>query len=278
MSSIVDQDSPARLAGSPVSAIDPDDFDQIGIVPDANEDDLVLDAQDNMGGLRRTKFKEHLRQIHLSDNQYDADNQIRNKTELLESILMLIIPQSEARYASSLLVSQFISFASILSAPQNKILEMLPGFECVVVMLKLVQQAVVMALREPIEKRSLLSSMNAVFDYLRVSLSNEEGEVVRLLLLNSKNELIKDELHARGSLTCVEIYPREIVRRVLATNANALIIVHNHPSGDPSPSSEDFEITRQIKSALGCFNVALHDHIVVGRSGCASMRSLGLLT
>jgi DNA repair protein RadC len=131
--------------------------------------------------------------------------------------------------------------------------------------------------REPLEDRLVIGSASALLDYLSVTMRHEPTETTRILYLDRKNALIKDEIQQRGTVDHTPLYPREVVKRVLELGACAVILVHNHPSGDPTPSRNDIEMTRQLAAALGTINVALHDHVIVGRNKEASFRKLKLL-
>ena len=123
----------------------------------------------------------------------------------------------------------------------------------------------------------VLTNWQQLIDYCHVALAHEKTEQFRILFLDRKNVLIADEVQQRGTIDHTPVYPREVVKRALALNAAALILVHNHPSGDPKPSRDDIEMTREIKAAAEALGIAIHDHLVIGRKGHASFRSLGLI-
>jgi DNA repair protein RadC len=128
-----------------------------------------------------------------------------------------------------------------------------------------------------VRDRPVLTNWQQLVDYCHTALAHEQIEQFRILFLDGKNILIADEVQQRGTIDHTPVYPREVVKRALALNAAALILVHNHPSGDPKPSRDDIEMTREVKAAAGTLGIAIHDHLVVGRKGHASFRSLGLL-
>jgi DNA repair protein RadC len=144
-------------------------------------------------------------------------------------------------------------------------------------LLKAVEAAAVRAARAQVLGRPVLSSWDKVLDYCRASMAHGAVEQFRLLFLDSKNQVIGDEVQQRGTVNHAPVYPREVVRRALELGATAIIMVHNHPSGDPTPSKADVEMTRAVAEAAAKLGITVHDHIVIARSGHASLRSLGLI-
>lgn len=203
-----------------------------------------------------------------------ADPTVEDALSLLLGFTSLV---SEVRTTSRLLLEQFGSLGAVLAASPRSLRKLLSECPEAIALLQGVQQAMVLALRETVVERPLLSNTAALRDYLRVSMAHEEREMVRLLFLDARNALILDEMHSHGSVSHAPVYPREIVRRLIETNATALIIVHNHPSGDPRPSADDIEMTRRMADVLSGIGVKLQDSVVIGRRGYASLRSLGLL-
>jgi DNA repair protein RadC len=145
------------------------------------------------------------------------------------------------------------------------------------VLLKAVRAAVKAIVREPLEDRPVIGSASALMDYLSVTMRHEPTEATRILFLDRKNALIKDEIQHRGTVDHTPLYPREVVKRVVELGASAIILVHNHPSGDPTPSQSDIDTTRQLAAALGTINVVLHDHVIVGRNKEVSLRKTKLM-
>jgi DNA repair protein RadC len=131
--------------------------------------------------------------------------------------------------------------------------------------------------REQVQKRPVISSWSALLAYVKTELAHEPREQFRVLFLDKKNRLIADEMLGQGTVDHAPVYPREVARRALELSASALILVHNHPSGDPHPSAADVDMTRQVAAAIRVLNIALHDHLVVGKDGVASFKALGLL-
>ena len=215
---------------------------------------------------------------HLRDRASGFSAPELSAREVLFILLSFLCPEEQARILANRLLDQFGSLGALLKAPEHRLGHLVPDCENLSLLLRSVHRAIALALREPIEERPCIRNPSQLQDYLRVTLSHEENEVVRLLFLDQKNRLLQDELHARGSQNHTPLYPRELVRRVLQVNASALIIVHNHPSGDPTPSNEDVTMTRLLARVLNDINVTLHDHVIVGRLRCYSMRAEGLLT
>jgi DNA repair protein RadC len=197
--------------------------------------------------------------------------------EVLELLLFRSIPRGDVKPLAKQLLARFGSLGAVLGAPPEA-LKSLPGVgEAVALDLALVQEAALRASREVVAKRSVISSWSALLAYVKTALAHEPREQVRVLFLDKKNQLIADEVAGRGTVDHAPVYPRELMRRALELSASALILVHNHPSGDPAPSSADVDITRQIIEAGRALRIAVHDHLVVGRDGVASFKALGLI-
>ena len=164
-----------------------------------------------------------------------------------------------------------------MAADPAKLAQVLGDDGVSVTLLKAIRAAVKAIVREPLEDRPVISSASTLMDYLSVTMRHEPTEATRILFLDRKNALIKDEIQHRGTIDHTPLYPREVVRRVVELGASAVILVHNHPSGDPTPSRGDIEMTRQLAAALGTINVVLHDHVIVGHNREASLRKLNLI-
>ena len=197
--------------------------------------------------------------------------------ELLELVLFRAIPRQDVKPLARRLIESFGDFNGVLSAPVERIAEVEGAGEAVAVELKIVEAAAHRLSRARILGRHVISSWDSLIDYCHTVMSHRETEHFRVLFLDRKNTLIADEEQARGTVDHVPVYPREVVKRGLELNASGLIIVHNHPSGDPTPSQADIAMTEQIRTGAEALGLTLHDHIVVGRSREMSFRSAGLL-
>ncbi len=165
----------------------------------------------------------------------------------------------------------------MISAPPARLAEVSDFGEEAITDLKIVQAAANELLRGGLREKPVLSSWSAVLDYCRTAMAYAEREELRVLYLDKRNQLIADERQQVGTVDHTPVYPREVVKRALELSASALILVHNHPSGDPSPSRADVEMTQQIVEAARALGISLHDHIIVGRQGHASFKALGLI-
>ena len=175
------------------------------------------------------------------------------------------------------LLETFGDFNRILSAPPERLAEVRGAGPAVIQELKIVEAAAHRLSRARILGRTVISSWDSLVEYCHTTMSHQQTEQFRILFLDRKNALIADEKQASGTVDHVPVYPREVVKRALDLNASALILVHNHPSGDPTPSSSDIEMTRQVQRAAEALSITLHDHLVIGRSTEYSFRSNGLL-
>jgi DNA repair protein RadC len=197
--------------------------------------------------------------------------------ELLELVLFRAIPRQDVKPLARLLLDTFGDFNRVISASPTR-LAMVKGVgEAVILELKIVEAAAQRLMRARVMHRPVLSSWDALLDYCHTAMAHRETEQFRILFLDRKNVLIADEEQARGTVDHVPVYPREVVKRALELNASALILVHNHPSGDPTPSDADLAMTHQIGEACGALGLTLHDHLIIGKSRELSFRSAGYL-
>ncbi|RMB04864.1 DNA repair protein RadC [Eilatimonas milleporae] len=197
--------------------------------------------------------------------------------ELLELVLFLAIPRRDVKPLAKDLLTRFGSLAGVLGADIPALSAVDGLSETAAVALKTVHAAAVRVTREAVSDAPVLSGWQALNDYVRTALAHEKREQFRVLFLDRKNRLIVDEAMATGTIDRVAVYPREVVRRALELDASAVILVHNHPSGDPRPSKGDIAMTRMVSDACDKLDITVHDHLVVGRSGNASFKTLGLL-
>jgi DNA repair protein RadC len=197
--------------------------------------------------------------------------------ELLELFLFRTIPRQDTKPLAKALLQRFGTLAGILGAPVQRLAEVKGAGPAVAHDLKLAQALLERAAKIELHKRPVISSWSALVNYCRTAMAHEPREQFRVLFLDAKNQLIADEVMNHGTVDHAPVYPREIARRALEHSAAAVILVHNHPSGDPKPSAADVAITREIVAATGAVHVKVHDHLVVGRNGAESFKSLGLL-
>ncbi len=197
--------------------------------------------------------------------------------ELLELVLFAAIPRRDVKALAKGIIARFGSFAEVIAAPRERLLEVDGIGESVVTQLKVIEAAALRLSKARLIGRPALSSWTAVLDYCTAAMARGVREEFRVLFLDRKNVLIADEVQGTGTVDHTPVYPREIVRRALELSASAVILVHNHPSGDPTPSRADIDMTRNIAAAAKPLGIVVHDHVVVGRSGHASFKSLGLL-
>jgi DNA repair protein RadC len=197
--------------------------------------------------------------------------------ELLELTLFAALPRRDTKPLAKALLVRFGSFAEVIAAPRARLMEVKGVGENVANHLKIVEAAAQRLAKTKIMGRAALSSWSALLDYCTAAMARSETEEFRVLFLDRKNMLVADEVLNRGTVDHAPVYPREIVKRALELNASAIILVHNHPSGDPAPSKADIAMTREVAIAAKALGITIHDHLVIGRGGHASFKSLGLL-
>jgi DNA repair protein RadC len=197
--------------------------------------------------------------------------------ELLELILFRAIPRRDVKGLAKDLIKRFGSFAQVCAAPAALLMEVSGVKDAVVTELKLVEAAAQRFAKGEVLKKPVLGSWNKVLDYCRTSMAFSEREHFRILFLDRGNALIADEVQQTGTVDHTPVYPREVVRRALELSATAIILVHNHPSGDPKPSRADIEMTKTLSEIALPLGIEVHDHIIVGRDGHASLKGLGLV-
>lgn len=197
--------------------------------------------------------------------------------EMLELILFRAIPRQDVKPLTHDLLAVFGDFNRVVSAPVSRLAEVKGVGDAVITELKIVEAAAQRLARSRILQRHVISSWDAVLDYCHTTMAHRDTEQFRVLFLDRKNVLVADEAQAQGTVDHVPVYPREVVKRALELNASALILVHNHPSGDPTPSEADIVMTQQVQTAAEALGLTLHDHLVIGKSRELSFRSEGLL-
>jgi DNA repair protein RadC len=196
--------------------------------------------------------------------------------ELLELFLFRTFPRGDIKPVAKALLTRFGSLGAITTASVED-LRTVPGVgEQAALDLKLLGEVTLRVGRETIRKRTVIGSWSALLAYVKVALANEPREQFRVMFLDRKNQLILDEIQNRGTVDHAPVYAREVMRRALELSASSVILVHNHPSGDPTPSGADIAITREVVDAGRALKISVHDHLVVGREGVASFKALGL--
>lgn len=195
--------------------------------------------------------------------------------ELLELVLFRAIPRRDVKDLAKQLIARFGSFADVVNAPPERLGEIKGVGEGVITELKIVQAAALNVVRHRIVDRPALSSWSQVLEYVRAAQGYADREIFRILFLDKRNRLIADEVQGRGTVDHTPVYVREVVKRALELSATAIILVHNHPSGDPNPSRADIDMTRMIVQAAKPLGITVHDHIIVGREGHVSLRARG---
>jgi DNA repair protein RadC len=207
----------------------------------------------------------------------EAGSEAVSDYELLELVLFRAIPQRDVKPLAKDLIAKFGSFAEVVAAPRPRLKETKGIGDAVVDELKIVHAAANRLARGQLRKQTVLSSWSSVLDYCRNTMAFADKEQFRVLFLDKRNQLIADEVQQTGTADHTPVYPREVVKRALELSATALIVVHNHPSGDPTPSRADIQMTQSIVEVARPLGIAVHDHIIVGKEGHASFKGLRLI-
>jgi DNA repair protein RadC len=197
--------------------------------------------------------------------------------ELLELVLFRAIPRRDVKPLAKALIATFGSFGEVVSAPRQRLREIEGLGEAAIAEVKIVQAAANRLARGAVKKRTVLSSWSAVLDYCRSTMAFADKEQFRVLFLDKRNQVIADELQQTGTVDHTPVYPREVIKRALELSATAIILVHNHPSGDPTPSRADIQMTQSIVEIAKPLGISVHDHIIVGKEGHTSFKGLKLI-
>ena len=197
--------------------------------------------------------------------------------ELLEMVLFRALPRGDVKPLAKALLKKFGSFAEVIHAPATRLREVEGVGEATITEFKLIAAAASRIAKGQLQARTLLSSWNDVIDYCRTSMAFADREQFRILFLDKRNQLISDEVQQTGTVDHTPVYPREVIKRALELSATAIILVHNHPSGDPTPSSADIQMTKAIIDIAAPLGISVHDHIIVGKNGHASLKGLRLI-
>lgn len=230
-------------------------------------------SKDNSGGVPHY----HGHRERLRSRFRDVGAEALTDYELLEMILFRTIRRGDTKPVAKDLLAKFGAYSEVLSAPDHRLKEVKGVGDAVVDDLKLALASAKRFSREGLRERSVLSSWSAVIDYCRAAMAYSAIEEFRILFLDKKNALIADEIQQTGTVDHTPVYPRQIIKRCLELSASAVILVHNHPSGDPTPSRADITMTKQIVDIAQPLGITVHDHIIVARDGHASFRALDLI-
>ena len=219
----------------------------------------------------------HGHRERLRDRFREAGTNALSDYELLELLLFRAQPRRDMKPVAKALLEKFGSFAEVISAPEKRLAEVDGIGEASITELKIVHAAASRMLRDEVKKRPVLSSWSAVLDYCRTAQAFADREQFRILFLDKRNQLIADEVQQTGTVDHTPVYPREVVKRALELSATAIVLVHNHPSGDATPSRADIDMTKQIVDIARSLGIEMHDHIIVGKHGHTSLKGLKLI-
>jgi DNA repair protein RadC len=193
-----------------------------------------------------------------------------------QDLLGGLLTSSQGTACASALLQSFPSIGHVITAEASQLRAFgLTGHD--IALFRVVREIACRMARAEVRSRPVLTNWQALIAYLQTAMAYEQNEQFRILFLDRRNNLIADEVQQRGTVSHTPVYPREVMKRALILNASALIVVHNHPSGDPKPSREDIETTRELQAAANALEMELHDHVVIGHGKHASFRSLGLI-
>jgi DNA repair protein RadC len=219
----------------------------------------------------------HGHRERLRERFYNAGPDALSDYELLEMALFPALPRRDTKPLAKALLKKFGSFAEVVHAPEARLREVDGIGEASVNQIKLLAAAASRVAKGEIKRSIALSSWNDVIGYCRSSMAFADKEQFRLLFLDKRNQLIADEVQQTGTVDHTPVYPREVIKRALELSATALILVHNHPSGDPTPSQADIQMTKAIIDIAGPLGISVHDHIIVGKNGHASLKGMRLI-
>jgi DNA repair protein RadC len=219
----------------------------------------------------------HGHRMRLRDRFHSAGAGALSDYELLDMVLFTAKPRGDMKPLAKLLIKKVGSFAEVINAPEARLREIDGVGERTITELKLIAAAASRIAKGRVERRTALSSWSDVIDYCRTSMAFAEKEQFRILFLDKRNQLISDEVQQTGTVDHTPVYPREVIKRALEVSATAIILVHNHPSGDPTPSQADIQMTKAIIDIATPLGISVHDHLIVGKNGHASMKGLKLI-
>jgi DNA repair protein RadC len=219
----------------------------------------------------------HGHRERLRERFRDAGPDALSDYELLEMVLFRALPRRDVKPLAKSLIGRFGSFAEVVHAPDARLREISGLGESAIIEIKLIAATASRVAKGKLKQRTVLSSWATVIDYCRTSMAFADKEQFRILFLDKRNQLIADEVQQVGTVDHTPVYPREVVKRALELSATAIIMVHNHPSGDPTPSQADIQMTKSIIDISSPLGISVHDHIIVGKNGHASLKGLRLI-
>jgi DNA repair protein RadC len=219
----------------------------------------------------------HGHRERLRERFHGAGPDALSDYELLEMVLFTAKAQGDVKPLAKTLIKTFGSFAEVIHAPETRLREVKGVGDRTVTELKLIAAAASRIAKGQLQQRTMLSSWDAVIAYCRTSMAFADKEQFRLLFLDKRNQLISDEVQQIGTVDHTPVYPREVIKRALELSATAIILVHNHPSGDPTPSQADIQMTKAIIGIASPLGISVHDHIIVGKGGHASLKAMKLI-
>ena len=233
------------------------------------------DEQDQPGPAETPHYHGH--RTRLRERFHSAGPDALSDYELLELALFAALPRRDTKPLAKLLLRKFGSFAEAIHAPVARLREVDGIGDASINQLKLIAAAAHRVAKGELKRRTALSSWNDVIDYCRTAMAFADKEQFRILFLDKRNQLIADEVQQTGTVDHTPVYPREVIKRALELSATAIILVHNHPSGDPTPSQADIRMTKAIVDIAAPLGISVHDHIIVGKNGHASLKGLKLI-
>jgi DNA repair protein RadC len=233
------------------------------------------EKQDQPGSPETPHYHGH--RMRLRERFRSAGPDALSDYELLEMVLFRSLPRGDVKPLAKTLIKKFGSFAEAVHAPETLLREIDGLGEATITEIKLIAATASRVAKGRVKQRTMLSSWNDVIDYCRTSMAFADKEQFRILFLDKRNQLISDEVQQTGTVDHTPVYPREVIKRALELSATAILLVHNHPSGDPTPSQADVTMTKAIIDIAGPLGISVHDHIIVGKGGHASLKGLRLI-
>ncbi|MBN8967039.1 MAG: DNA repair protein RadC [Rhizobiales bacterium] len=219
----------------------------------------------------------HGHRERLRDRFKEAGPDALSDYELLEMVLFRALPRRDVKPLAKSLIARFGSFAEVVHAPEARLREISGIGDAAITEVKLIAATASRVIKGQMKQRPVLSSWSSVIDYCRAAMAFADKEQFRILFLDKRNQLIADEVQQVGTVDHTPVYPREVVKRALELSATAVILVHNHPSGDPTPSTADIQMTKSIVAISSPLGISVHDHIIVGKNGHSSLKGLRLM-